>query len=449
MKNYMNSVLFIVFLIASIGLLLAACQSDDTESRSATDAPPSTSQVAESKHPDATAKPVTLKVMNGLFNEQDWQRIMVEPMKKRFPHLTLDQGSGVVPTYNLDFLNETIAGGDVPDVVLSGVVQSMLLVPLGLGQELEPFIKSRSVDLSRYDQVVNDTLGVYSSLFDMKTAMLPLYINFKVMLYNKDLFDKFGVDYPVNHMTHDELIELSKQLTRVDGGIQYYGYVGDIFTDLGGQYSLSYIDSQNKVNLSGLDKVFTLLKKAQSIPGMEGVGYSQSGTKFKTDKTLAMYNDWITSVLLNMDIYETMNWGMTTYPEFADSRYQTEVDFHSAYVTKTTKHPEEAFNVILYMMESEEIQNLITRSGKVSVHTNSEIRSQWGKDAGIDSEEAIAAIMETKMAPPRQPHKLDRTVIGPLVTLEQRYLIENADLNEVLRIAEEEMQKLVNEELGL
>lgn len=395
----------------------------------------------------APPQPVTLKVMNGLFNEKDWQTIVAEPLKRKFPHITLDQGSGIINTGSQELLENAIATGNVPDIVLSGIAQSLRIAPLGLAQDLAPFIRKSQIRMDAYDRTTVETLKTYSSLFDMETVTLPLYINFKVMLYNKDLFDKFAVPYPKNNLTHFDAIELSRKLTRMDGGVQYYGYAGDGFTNIGGQYSLSYIDRQtNKVNLAGLEKVFKVLKEAMEVPGMQGAGAKQ----FNTDKTLAMYNEWLATVVQNAAVYKDMRWGMVTYPAFADRPYQTEVDFHSMYVTKTSKYPEQAFQVISWMMQSEEIQSLITRSGKVTVHQNKEIASLWGKDSGLGTEEALQAIQATKMAPAREVHKLDRqgTVLAPLNAAYAAYMNGTKDLNVALRDAAEEMQKAVNAELG-
>ncbi|WP_176705857.1 ABC transporter substrate-binding protein [Paenibacillus hemerocallicola] len=437
--KFRRSFLQVAALLLAAAAVLPACSSSGT----AKDEP----KASDSEKP-VQPQPITLKVMNGLYNEKDWQTIVVEPLKKKFPHITLDQGSGVARTYDQKFLEETIAAGNTPDIVLSGVAQSSLLVPLGLAQDLAPFIKKNQIDMNAYDNTTVETLKKYSPIFNMETVTLPLYINFKVLLYNKDLFDKFAVPYPKNHMTHNDAIELSKKLTRMDGGIQYYGYAADSYINLGGQYSLNYIERQtNKVNLSGLEKVFPVLKEVMDIPGMQGVSTTKA---FNTDKTLAMYNEWLASVVQNAAVYKDMKWGMVTYPEFKDRPYQTEVDFHSSYMTKTTKYPDQAFQVMSWMMQSEEIQSLITRSGKVTVLKNKEITSLWGKDSGLGTEEALKAILETKMAPSHDVHPLDRkgTVIAPLATAYTAYLNGTKDLNVALRDAADEMQKLVNTELG-
>lgn len=436
--KFRKSFLQLAALLAVATVLLPACSSSGT-----TKEEPKAGEADKAAPP----QPVTLKVMNGLFNEKDWQTIVVEPLKKKFPHITLDQGSGIARTADQKFLEDTIASGNTPDIVLSGVVQSQLMAPLGLAQDLAPFIKKYKIDLNAYDSTTVETLKKYSPIYKMETVTLPLYINFKVLLYNKDLFDKFAVPYPKNHMTHDEGIELSRKLTRTDGGIQYHGYGADSYINLGGQYSLSYIDKTNKVNLSGMEKVFETLKAAMTIPGMQGVTTTKA---FNTDKTLAMYTEWLASVVQNAAVYKDMKWGMVTYPEFKDRPYQTEVDFHSSYITKTTKYPDQAFQVISWMMQSEEIQSLITRSGKVTVLKNKDITALWGKDSGLGTEEALKAITETKMAPPHDIHPLDRkgTVIAPLGQAYTDYINGTKDLNVALRDATDAMQKAVNTELG-
>jgi maltose-binding protein MalE len=52
---------------------------------------------------------------------------------------------------------------------------------------------------------------------------LPVSNQIMVMYCNKELFDKFGVSYPINGMNWDAAIELGKKMTRMDAGVQYLG----------------------------------------------------------------------------------------------------------------------------------------------------------------------------------------------------------------------------------
>ncbi|NOU90117.1 extracellular solute-binding protein [Paenibacillus sp. LMG 31460] len=54
-----------------------------------------------------------------------------------------------------------------------------------------------------------------------------------VLYYNKDIFDKFGISYPRNGMTWDEVYDLAKKLNRTEDGISYRGFgmaAGAMFT---------------------------------------------------------------------------------------------------------------------------------------------------------------------------------------------------------------------------
>ena len=52
---------------------------------------------------------------------------------------------------------------------------------------------------------------------------LPFRQDFWVVFYNKDLFDKAGVDYPTNDMTLEEYDALARQVTSGEGADKVYG----------------------------------------------------------------------------------------------------------------------------------------------------------------------------------------------------------------------------------
>lgn len=71
---------------------------------------------------------------------------------------------------------------------------------------MKDLIKRHNIDLSRFEPSIISALekmsggGLYG---------LPLYNDRMALYYNKDIFDKFGVPYPKDGMTWDEVIELS------------------------------------------------------------------------------------------------------------------------------------------------------------------------------------------------------------------------------------------------
>ena len=79
------------------------------------------------------------------------------------------------------------------------------------------------------------------------------------MYYNKDLFDRFGVPYPKDGMTWDEVYALAQKVTRTEGGVAYKGFAfQDFYLFTANQLSLSFVDGKTEksvVNSDGWKKL--------------------------------------------------------------------------------------------------------------------------------------------------------------------------------------------------
>ncbi|GAA3402129.1 ABC transporter substrate-binding protein [Paenibacillus hodogayensis] len=87
--------------------------------------------------------------------------------------------------------------------------------------DITDLVKQHNVDLNRIEPVLLDEVKRTSG---GKLYMLPVQNNIQVLFYNKDIFDRFGVGYPRDGMTWDEMLDLSKKLTRKDSGKLYFGF---------------------------------------------------------------------------------------------------------------------------------------------------------------------------------------------------------------------------------
>lgn len=68
-------------------------------------------------------------------------------------------------------------------------------------------IKKHNLDLGRLEPVLVDSM---KKMGNGEIWALPTGTATNVIIYNKDIFDKFGVDYPTDGMTWDEFYELAK-----------------------------------------------------------------------------------------------------------------------------------------------------------------------------------------------------------------------------------------------
>ena len=58
---------------------------------------------------------------------------------------------------------------------------------------------------------------------DGKLYELPFRSDFWVIFYNKDIFDRAGVEYPTNDMTFEEYDALARRVTDTTFGSEVYG----------------------------------------------------------------------------------------------------------------------------------------------------------------------------------------------------------------------------------
>jgi len=115
-----------------------------------------------------------------------------------------------------------IAAGTPPDVVFIESGWFLNYAKRDTLLSLDEFIKKDKFDLSKYNKT-----SLESYIYNNKLYGLPNDMAIYALFYNKDLFDKAGIKYPVGKvLTWNELLDIAKKLTRDtngDGVIDQYG----------------------------------------------------------------------------------------------------------------------------------------------------------------------------------------------------------------------------------
>ncbi|MGO4371717.1 extracellular solute-binding protein [Paenibacillus sp. MCAF20] len=208
---------------------------------------------------------------------------------------------------------------------------------------------------------------------------VPFSVNLPVIYYNKDIFDKFSVPYPTEVQSWDQILDTAKQLTRADAGVNYIG-----------------IDLQPARLASGL----------------------------------------------SLDIIDpATNRAAVTHPNFGDALGTSiEINVHTLTLSKASKHKDEAYQVIEYML-SEEVQRIITRNGRVSVLDLPELEKEYGADIEVLKGKTIENIFKTE---PRQTHKpniYESKITKYINDAAKDVAIGGVDINTALRTAKEKIDK--------
>lgn len=426
--------------LAAAMLFSAGCGKDGAENVGGADAEPASEASGQ--------EPVTLKIYNynaGIVSEQNMQEVFAKPVQAKYPNIKFELVSGAK-------LDQLIATGDVPDLIASSNYYMNDLLQLGLPSDLNDLVKKYKTDLSR---ITPGTLQVMAQFAkNGELYAMPYAMNYGVMVYNKDIFDKFAAPYPTDRMTWDQVIELARKVTKSDNGVQYVGLDPGSPQQLTRAYSLPTVDEkQEKAILTSepYKKVFEWFRQIYDIPGIVGENnkYSYGIDFFLKDKKLAMLPYWIANLTSRLpawiDSGSTFNWDIVSFPSFPDKPgFGREFDFHLLIIPTTSKHREAAYRVIETMI-SEEAQKMLNKGTRLTVLNDPELRKQHASDLKIYEGKNLAGIFKVEPAPVPVSTVYDTQIYGILGDAIKTMVKDKTDVNTALRTANDKADKLIQE----
>lgn len=381
-------------------------------------------------------QPVTLKLffVTPPGNEY-YENIFVQPIRNKFPHVTLEpiHGSDTVKLANL------VAANDIPDIIADGLTNFIPIIALDVPLDMDPLVKKYNFDLKKIEPTIISDVRSYSEKGELLFWPQKSYL--WALHYNKDIFDKFGVDYPKDGSTWEELIEISKNLSRTYEGVNYRGLSpGSNLNRLQTQMSLPFVDLKTQLSIvgnhEGWKKLFQTYKDIYSVPGNypEGSTYNDGNTAFNNTKNLAMFPN-----LLSLpDPAKGFDMGITTFPFFKDHPWVGPSGFmEGLIISKTSKNPDIAFQVISHL-SSDEVQIEAAKRGNIPVVTNVEAQRSLHADnplaKGIDFEK----FFKVKPADSYIKTKYDAGGRSAVIKYLREFIDGKLDLNTALRQADEE-----------
>lgn len=450
MFNSIKKLFVIICIIAMFGGLLAGCGSNgdqpeenitsSKENTTTTEGTNDTPELAED--PD----PVTIKfgVRHAYITDDELDRYVINPVKERYPHITVE----IVRLGGENSYDNLIASNLLPDIVVGNSLSIGDVRDWGVQIDISDLIKKHDFNISRLNEDTVEAMLVGNGT-DFPVG-LPYTMHFNALYYNKDLFDKFAVDYPEDGMTWNEVIELGKIMTREEGGVQYRGLEPDSVYRAGSQRSLPVVDPESYESLINSDewaKVYSMVKSIYDIPGNSKVQVYSRGANAFAEGDLAML-----ATLNKVPFLESVkdvftNWDMASYPVWPDlPDTGTQIDVHIMMPTITSEHLDDAFRVMETVL-SDEVQLDMARNARVSVLKGKKFEEEFGKETEILEGKNVKAIFKTKPSIPKQ----DPTSYFSLseITRSMRKIMnEDLDINTALRQLEEEMNMRIAEERG-
>ncbi|CAM3741646.1 ABC transporter substrate-binding protein [Marinicrinis lubricantis] len=198
---------------------------------------------------------MTLKVM--YYDEQSFFREYGNLFNMKYPNVNIEVIStqpvyshkGTDPKEALVELIET----EKPDVIYSSGDYFEMLAGKGMLRELDPLIERDEYAMETYHQGVLDYIRETG---DGRIYGLSPGFYVEAVYYNTDLFDTYGVKYPHDGMTWEELFQLAQRFGSVGSNaeqvyglyleqFQYNGFIS-LVTQMGWTEKLSMLDADAK-----------------------------------------------------------------------------------------------------------------------------------------------------------------------------------------------------------
>ncbi|MBD2863855.1 ABC transporter substrate-binding protein [Paenibacillus oceani] len=397
-------------------------------------------------------EPVEISIFhyNGTWTEEQTAKVFAEPVTKKYPHIKVK----AIGYKNGKQLEEMVVSGTLPDLIMTtpGPGFETTIRKYESQFDLTPLIKQYNYDLNQLDPAA---LGVVRSLSTKNEIFsLPIYMAPNVLYYNKTIFDKFGVAYPKDGMTWDDLYEMSKKLTRNDNGVQYRGFLASYVHLMRlNQVSQKLFDNTGEKAAFDTSEFKNYLKDIFRIFELPGYGNDQkvhdtSVQLFLKEQTVAMLEPGGT--LLGEETLAGLgnNWDFTSFPSMKEKPgVGSQAYPFIISMFNTSKHKEAAFEAMAYLT-SAEFQTAAAKQGSLlPVLSDKSSVKLFGQDSAFYKGKNVGALLPKQFSPvPAEPFsEYTASAQNELYNIFRKVVTGKADINTAFREATEAANKKIEE----
>lgn len=324
-------------------IFLAACSSNGASN-----------DTSNSSNPDEEVVELTWTMWADNQSEAQVWEDMANEVSDIYPNIKVDLTTMSFGDY-WTRIQTQVAGDNAPDIIS---MQSMRMPGFGsILLSLDELAENDDdLDLEDFDENIIENMRYNDEL-----SALPYDVGSYVMYYNKDLFDKHGVDYPKPGWTWDEFTETLEALSSEGdyGMVTHNSYM---------EYYLPYIYSHGgeylengKYKVNGEETIATMEKIASFVENKQAPELvPQSSGNWQAEQWLngniGLLLDGPWNILWFLDEAE-FDYGVVPVPE-ADNGSVTISAGSGFGISNATEHPEEAYKVIKHFTSKESLNTL-------------------------------------------------------------------------------------------
>jgi multiple sugar transport system substrate-binding protein len=371
--------------------------------------------------------------------EEIFEKQIGQHLKKKFPDMKIKHVHWDNPGRQY---KDLIAAGTIPDIIIDNARMNLqrYILDNELEYDMTDLIKKHNFDTSKLNPAALAQMKNVTP--EGKMYGLPFQLSDFVLFYNKDIFDKFGVDYPKDGMTYDEIYELAKKLTRVEGENTYKGYQQHpgLYMNYN-QLSLSPLhlkEDRAELNTEGWKKLVDNLRRFYEIPANQFTSVDH----FPQGK-MAMSVHVSEKIVQWYEQNKNLNFDIAAMPSFSDvPGTKAQPNMYAAYITKQSTKKDMAFQAIAYLL-SEEMQVEFSKEGMIGPLESKKVQEAFGKNLPQMQGKNTQAIFASKNAMPPAARAAGLTYVDVPVHNVFSPLIfgESKDSVTALRMIEEQTTK--------
>ena len=279
-------------------------------------------------------------------DDVDAQQKMVDKFNEEHPDIQV-----VLEAYGSDFdtkISASMGSGDAPDVMY------MWNYP-AYHEGLEPLDSYIEKEGEEYKKNFYSTLWNYNS-YDGQIYGLPVGFTTHCVYYNKDLFEKAGVEEPKDGWTWEDLEEKAKKINEATGvkGFSFsmkpdpYDYEMYLWSN-----GTAYCDKEGKMEgYINSDKALETYKMFQDM-AKDGyaVATEKSGSdEFESGQTaMFVYGAWAVKKYTEAGV----NFGLAKLPSFGTEKSASILSSSGVAIAKSSKNKEAAWEFVKYWTDDE------------------------------------------------------------------------------------------------
>ncbi len=453
----MKKLLCIVLALSMALMLLAGCgggtsssssSSSAQDSSSASDSTSSSSSSSSSEESSQPSEePVSLKWAVWDIDATAYYKPLIEAYTAQHSNVNIemvDLGS----TDYMTVLATQLAGGadDLDIITIKDIPGYANLVTLGM---LEPLNDLSTNDTSLYGGTVEQIT------VDGKYYALPFRSDFWVVFYNKDLFDKAGVEYPTNDMTLDQYDELARKVTSGEGAEKVYGC--HYHTWRSAVQLFGILDGQNTI----VDGTYDFLKPYyERIIKEQDDGICMDFATLKTSNThysgvfynnqCAMMNmgSWfIATQIEKVKAGESLatNWGIVKYPHPDGVEAGTTLGTITSLSVNSKSSNKQAAADFINFVCGEEGQKVVAGTGTIPAIKTDETMAAIAAIDGFPTDDASKEALNVVQTYLEMPlHEKSADIESALNSAHDNIMTENVSIDDGIAEMNEKVAAVLN-----